>query len=85
MTRIAIDTTVSDELDAATGPVELVDKNTGRVLGRFVPQSTMPLLPPELGCSDSDEVVREALAEAMAYPGIGKPLSQIWKELGRTE
>jgi hypothetical protein len=85
MTRIAIDTTVTQELDAATGPIELVDKSTGRVLGRFVPQSTMPMLPPELGCPDSDEVVREAIAEALAYPGVGKPLSQIWKELGRTQ
>jgi hypothetical protein len=85
VTQIPIESAFCNRLDQAEGPVVFVDATSGRVVGRFIPEPTTPLLRPEYGCADSEEEVRQAFAEAVANPGIGKPLAQIWKELGRTE
>ena len=83
MTRMPLDSSFCQQLGQATGPIEFFDRITGRVVGRFVPEPAALPLRPEQGCTDSEDEIRDAIAEARAYPGVGKPLAQIWKELGR--
>jgi hypothetical protein len=68
MTRITIPNTISDQVRAATGPVEFVDENGITVV--------TVVLPKDDGCPHSDEELEKIRQES------GRPLADIWRSLG---
>ena len=76
MNRIEIDSHLSCQFNGLAEPTDVLD-NQGRKLGRFV-----PYVDPMDGCPYTKEELRAAAKEAIANPGKGKTLSQIWKDLG---
>ena len=81
MTRIVADDVLRARLQNMTDPLEICDAE-GRLLGRFVPAE-----------ENERDVYRDMEWPEDLTPeeihrrwqqGGGKPLAQIWKELGRT-
>ena len=77
MNRIEIDDALGSQLSGLPGPTDVFD-NQGRKLGQFV-----PYVDPMESCPVSEEELQRRAAKARANPGQGKPLAQIWKELGQ--
>lgn len=78
MSTITVDNALGAQLNQCKVPVVLVDES-GRTLGRFVPE-IMSWEQARLidGCPDSVEEL-----ERMCNETGGRPLAEIWKELGR--
>lgn len=79
MVRITVDPSLESRLEEATEPVELCSGN-GRVLGCFTPTNRIPRMKPEDRCPFDEDELREICEQ----PFEGRPLSEIWKDLGRT-
>ena len=79
MKKLIADDLLRKQLNGAEQPLEICDQE-GNTLGHFVPPAIYRLLwdalkyPPDL----TDEELERRFAQ-----GPGKPLAQIWKELGR--
>jgi hypothetical protein len=77
MSRIEVDSPIANALEAADAPVVVYNKE-GKRLGRFIPE-----IDPMEDCPYTEEELKQHYLDALANPGDCKPLSQIWKELGR--
>jgi hypothetical protein len=78
MTRVTINNSISQTLDQFSEPVELFDPS-GRLIGQFLPASTLRISRP----SDDCPISEEELQRLRTQKG-GRPLAEIWKDLGRT-
>jgi hypothetical protein len=78
MTRVTIDESIIQTLNQFAEPVELFDQS-GRMIGQFLPASSLPIKRP----SDNCPVSEEELQRIRTQKG-GRPLAEIWKDLGRT-
>jgi hypothetical protein len=79
MTRLIADESLAGKLLQVTHEVEICDVQ-GKLLGHFLPADDRNLyrnarIPAELTAEEMERRYRE---------GGGKPLAQIWQELGRT-
>jgi hypothetical protein len=78
MTRVVVDDVMRARLGGLTDQVELCDES-GRVLGHFIPREGVPGLPAGAdGCPYTAEELRRFQQETG-----GRPLAEIWKDLGR--
>ncbi len=79
MPKLIVDDALGSKLDACAAPVELCNQ-AGRLLGQFIPVRHMQTISrPSDGCPRTeDELV------AMRNETGGRPLSEIWKSLGRS-
>jgi hypothetical protein len=77
MPKVEISSSLGLGLERLTEPVDVYDEQ-GRKLGQFV-----PVVDPMADCPHSEEELQRRAAKARANPGLGKPLAQIWKELGQ--
>lgn len=81
MVRIVVDKEMCDRLGGLDEQLEIFDEN-GRVLGRFLPVALRDptLAEVEAQCPYTPEEL-DAMEERAAREG-GRPLAEIWKELG---
>lgn len=77
MTKLVVDEPLRTKLVGLTVPVELCDPS-GRTLGHFVPQNVSGLPHPSDECPYSEEELLQMQQETG-----GRPLAEIWKDLGR--
>jgi hypothetical protein len=80
MGKVTLDAATRAKLNGLTQPVELYDE-AGQLLAVCLPPADYQRLtgiPPEADFTD------EEIAEAMQQTGRGRPLADIWKDLGRT-
>lgn len=80
MVRITIDQELREKLARLDGPAELFDEQ-GQAVGRFVPIRDPLLAEVEAQCPHTPEEL-DAL-QARARREGGRPLADIWKDLGR--
>jgi hypothetical protein len=78
MTQVTINDLIRQTLDQFSEPVELIDAS-GRLIGQFLPASSLPISRP----SDNCPISEEELQRIRSQKG-GRPLAEIWKDLGRT-
>ena len=78
MTRITVDESMMKTLDQFAEPVELFDPS-GRMIGQFLPASSLPIKRPTDNCPVSEEELQRIRSQKG-----GRPLAEIWKDLGRT-
>lgn len=76
MPRVTVDESVARQLQEAAAPVEIYSQ-TGQYLGRFDPLPTFEDVAEEFHLSP------QQLEQALNQSG-GRPLAEIWKDLGRT-
>lgn len=86
MVRIVVDGDMRKQLVELDGPADLFDE-VGRSLGRFVPASEsdmadVTLAEVEAQCPHTPEELD--ILESRAARDPGRPLAEIWKDLGRT-
>ena len=78
MTRVVVDAAMRARLAGLTDQAELCDES-GHVLGRFIPGAGASTLPADAdGCPYTAEELRRFQQETG-----GRPLADIWKDLGR--
>jgi hypothetical protein len=77
MVELKLDAAIVAQLRALNGPAAVVDES-GKVIGHFTPAIKPPVYPhPEDGCPYSPEELQR-----MRNSGKGRPLKEIWRELG---
>ncbi|MEX2120852.1 MAG: hypothetical protein WD847_14770 [Pirellulales bacterium] len=78
MVKLIVDEALGRELNSVQGPVALCDPS-GRVLGHFVPLSTLR----EQQQAMDECPYTEAELERLERQTGGRTLAEIWKSLGR--
>jgi hypothetical protein len=78
MPKVIVDDVLGSKLDTCSTSVELCDPS-GRLLGHFVPaRHTTKIAVPADGCPYTEEELAVMRTET-----TGRPLTEIWKRLGR--
>lgn len=81
MKKVTLDPNLRSQLNGLTEELEVCD-DSGRTLGHFLPAELYQKLiyaAAEAACPYSEEEL-----ERMSQETGGRPLAEIWKELGRT-
>jgi hypothetical protein len=82
MVRITVGTDLPERLARLQEPAELITRE-GRRLGHFFPDTPVIMTVPEARGMGLCPFTDEELEQAHSTAGEGRPLTEIWKDLGR--
>ena len=80
MSQILADAEMEKQLEAATGPIQVVNSK-GTVIGNIMPIKRALYTPEEI--ERRRQEIEKRRAEARAHPELGKSIAEVWAEIHR--